>query len=267
MPEDPAVKEKQERLAAKLKWLVNRAKPDFKGNQPAFVAPKTLKSVAQAKKQEEAKLAGEADFRPFSHGKVPLGFIATKPAIYKGSGTHLRQDQTEGERDGAAELVVVTERTQRDENHPNHNSYHQRLDPETHKPEMYSALTWQDINLGNSTQHRSGKRLFHEKCGPTSTTTPPSEEVWRPQRKDVEGCSVQHRLQTIRKDALLHPKFTAQSRIAHAETHWDPMSQLLSHAFLVPPPRIERTALVPKPNKIRMVHIMRRTKSSPAAWK
>jgi hypothetical protein len=259
MPEDPAVREMQERLSAKLKWLVNRAKPDFKGNQPAFVPPKTLQSVVRAKKVEESKLAGEADFLPFSHGKVPLGLIATKPAISKNS-ARLRQNTAERD-----EMVAEGEPV--DENHPNHNTYHQRLDPATRKPEMYSALTWQDTNLGNPAVERTGKRLFQEKCGVTSTLSPPEQHKWRPQRKDIEGHAPQHQLQTLRKDAMMHPKFTAKSRLAHAETHWDPMSQLLAHAFLEQPPRREGPKIVQKQNKIRMIHVMRRSSSTPAAWK
>ena len=249
MPEDPQVREKQEQLAGKLKWLINRARPDFKGNQPAFAQPKTLQSVVRAKKCEESKLAGESDFMPFWHGKVPLGYIATKGSVIRGKD----------------EIRMIEPVEPVDENHPSHNPYRQRLDPATQKPEVYTALTWQEKNLGNAVVTRTGKKLFQEKCQPTSTLNPPEENKWRPQRKDIDGHAPLHQLQTLRKDALLHPKFTAESRLAHAEAHWDPMSQLLSHAFLEPPKR-QVPKVAAKANKIRMVDVMRRT-SSAHAWR
>ena len=48
---------------------------------------------------------------------------------------------------------------------------------------------------------------------------------------------------------------------------WDPMTQLMAHAFMeAPPPRAKKIPPPMRKNNVRMVGIMRRTKSA-HAWK
>ncbi|KAG5509178.1 hypothetical protein JKF63_06188 [Porcisia hertigi] len=74
----PEEREIQERTLAKLQWLNERTKLDFRGNPPPFESKKTLRSVEQAKRVKARALAGGSDFLPFWHGTTPLALDATR---------------------------------------------------------------------------------------------------------------------------------------------------------------------------------------------
>lgn len=68
----------QERTLAKLQWLNERRKVDFRGNPSPFEAKKTLQSVEHERRAKARALAGGSDFLPFWHGNTPLALTATR---------------------------------------------------------------------------------------------------------------------------------------------------------------------------------------------
>lgn len=65
--------DEEQKLLAKLDWLTERAKRDYKGNPPPFEKGKTRQGVERALKKAEAKLGGDLrGFRPFWHGPPQL---------------------------------------------------------------------------------------------------------------------------------------------------------------------------------------------------
>ncbi|KPI88515.1 hypothetical protein ABL78_2411 [Leptomonas seymouri] len=113
-------KEKQEKTLAKLQWLNERAKLDFKGNASPFEVKKTLRFVEQEKKAKARALAGDTDFLPFWHGATPLALDATRS-------NYIKCDETlQCSRSGAQRPAYGA----------------QAVDPATGLTEVQLALSW-----------------------------------------------------------------------------------------------------------------------------
>lgn len=232
-------KAKQDKLIAKLDWLISRTKPDFKGNAAPFPKNKTLSSVKKAKVNESRLRSGEEYMS--AKPDVPLSMHATR------LGTVHRDSPVRYEQELPAD--------------PCRNPYHQLLDRDTNRPEVMSILQWRG-------QSRDERRTGKRQVVPPSTEN--VEDDWaangaRPTAKDVDMATPLQRLQLLRQDALEHPMFTGQSRLSRAKEFWDPMSQMGPNAIRHPPTK-EKAPVEIRRNAVRMVGIMRRTQSSPA-WR
>ena len=232
-------KAKQDKLIAKLDWLISRTKPDFKGNAAPFPKNKSLNSVKKAKTTESRLMAG-GDYMS-AKPDVPLSMHATRLGTVHREGPVLEQQDLPAD--------------------PCRNPYHQVLDRDTKRPEVMSILQWRGVTRP---EKRTGKRQV---APPSSDNV---EEDWaangaRPTAKDVDMATPLQRLQLLRQDALEHPMFTSQSRLGRAKEFWDPMSQMGPDAIRHPPVK-EKAPVEIRRNAVRMVSIMRRTQSSPA-WR
>lgn len=234
--EENVLKQKQQKLLGKLNWLIDRTKPDFKGNLPPFVRAKTKHTVEKSKKVAERSLQGGL-FLPYGQRPVPLAMDAVR--VVQTSSSPQANDQLD------ASTCNLS------------NAYHQILDKQTGRPEIYEVLQFSGRSEAEKVR---GKKRFaesiHTECSATSS---------RPSAKDVDTATPQQKLLLLRAEALNHPKFTETSRFQHSGSHWDAMSQLPPNAQLSPP-RKQKAPLMQSRNEIRMVRVMR-SHSCSAAWK
>ena len=117
---------------------------------------------------------------------------------------------------------------------------------------------------------RTGRKAFEEKYISDLQRVAKEDKptVTRATRSDVEDLTPRHRTALIRTLTLAHPKFTQQSVVQRSTECWDPMTQLLSHAYMEQPKKPQ-----PKPrpvsarNSVRMVALMRQAQGKQQrAW-
>jgi hypothetical protein len=184
---NPEEKEKQEKTLAKLQWLNERVKQDFKGNPSPFETKKTLRSVEQEKKAKARALAGDTDFLPFWHSVRPLALDAT------------RSDYIVCDGAGAAP--------------PSRAAYGvQAVDPATGLTEVQLALSWSAPHVPPP-QHPRASAVVER---PMQVTRDASY---------MRSLTPEERTAAYRHHILEHPKCTLESSRAH-NTRWLNATQL-----------------------------------------
>ena len=240
-----------DQLLNKLDWLKSRSVTDFKGHAPQPEKKLKMGDVIKAKEANERKLVGGL-FVPFTHNKnaakTNIPYHATRVGV-------IRKHEDDKEN-----LQRFT--SQPDPCHPTNNSYKQRLDPSTGRPEVSTVLNYNEEWIPQP--KREGKRH----CGPrhqTSIFGSTSGPNARPLNDHVADLEAGARCSLLRDDLMRHPMFTKESKIAHATTHWDPMSQLLAHQFVEPPLK-DRPKAKAKRNPVRMAGLSRSVPPAHRAW-
>lgn len=290
MPIDLEAQMKQDMLIEKLKWLNGRAKPDFQGNLNPHPRNKTATSVQHQKQKENRLRTSPDEFKPFSRNhrvNYPnnLRMDATKLLLHRSDSCGKEEEETMM-RKKQQEVVLSSL-------HPNRNEYKQELDPNTGRPVVATLLHWHhEAHPTPETSYHFGRRAFPEKSrsaknilgqppihlAGTTTSSDGCDEVYpRLVTQDLANASPGQKVEFLRAEMLLHPKFTAKTKLDHAGKYWDPMSQLLSHAFLGDAETKNQTMKKEKEKKqeeeghnrknpIRMVALMRRNNSA-KAWR
>lgn len=244
-------KVRTDQLLSKLAWLQGRSQPDFKGHVPAAEPRLTANMVRERREAEAKKRCSAEDFLPFqksSNKYVNMRFDATKPSVR------------------IASKDPIPESTSRlPASHPHNNIYRQELDPSTGRPAMNTVLSYNEDTFIPQPRP-TGRRTFRDRGEGSDiflrASSSGAKVHRRPDYNDIHEVGVGERLNVLRADLMRHPMFTAESKIAHSTTHWDPMTQLLHHQFMESPPRKERPTLQQKKNPVRMVEVMRRSKSA-----
>lgn len=252
-----------DQVLASLKAKLSTCKPDFKGHLGPAAKNKTQQTVEREIAAERRKLAGEGPFRPFQRGKIVVALDGTK--VGKVLPHHSNHDEQHGEQAASTRVELPPE-------HHNRNKYKQELDPATGKPVLSTVLTWtgDELPTNVNSQRRTGRRAFPEKMDITNPLETEDSTRFRVRatRQDVEDLTPRHRTTLIRQITLTNPKFTADTRVEHATKHWDPMTQLLAHAFVEPEKKVKKTPTprAAEKNSVRLVALMRRSQSA-RAWR
>ncbi|CAM42172.1 conserved hypothetical protein [Leishmania braziliensis MHOM/BR/75/M2904] len=214
-------KEAQEKTLAKLQWLNERSKVDFRGNPPPFETKKTLRSVEQAKRAKARTLAGESDFLPFWHGTTPLALDATRSnyiQVDQGSKSYSR---------GSSRATYGA----------------QAIDPSTGLTEVQLALSWSVPHPAVSQPHSYAEM---------STDGAPSRV--RCDALYLQSLSPQERATAYRTHMLEHPKCTPDSSRVH-HSRWAASTQLSAPIVKLPLQRPQNSALQRR-NSVRVVHLL-----------
>jgi hypothetical protein len=212
----PGLSRHELEIKTRLDTLIKKTRPDFRGHIPAPVPLKTKDSVTQDKKAEASKLAGSRDFRPSMHVREPLGFAAT----------HCAKHGTTPQETAARPLKRTVSVDTR-------NVYNQVLDEGTRRPLIDSVLSWNTGPQGVPV-HRPSLRIFRQKYETSDDQHGDFFDAHnvRAVRQDLEALTPRHRAALVRQIALANPKFTVETKLSRRKEHWDPMSQLLSHAYM-----------------------------------
>lgn len=219
---NPEEKEKQEKTLAKLQWLNERTKPDFKGNPSPFETKKTLGSVEQQKKTKARALAGDTDFLPFWHGTTPLALDATR-----------------------CDYIKVGETPQCAPQRPSYGA--QAIDPVTGMTEVQLALSW-------SVPHAAPSAPFRTRSSHTDRhQLPPKVARDAPYLRSLAPTE---RAAAFRQQILEHPKCTLEGTQAHQE-RWRNSTQLGDP--VARPTRPAHNAALNRRNSVRAVHLLRST--------
>ncbi|KAK7196461.1 hypothetical protein NESM_000583500 [Novymonas esmeraldas] len=219
---NPEERESQERTLAKLQWLNERCKVDFRGNPPPFETQKTLKSVEHSRRARARALAGGTDFLPFRHGTKPLALDATRS-------DYIRVDHPAAPPCGESARAPYGA---------------QAIDPATGLTEVQLALSW-------STPHPAAAQA---RCTPPGPPEFPATSVKYDVRY-LQTLSPKERTAALRAQLLEHPKCTPEGTRAH-HARWAASSQL-STPIASPPPRHPPNAALRQRNSIRVVHLLR----------
>lgn len=216
MTSNPEEDKKQEQTLAKLQWLIERCKLDFKGNPSQFEHSKTQKSVEKQRQQRINALAGGEEFLPFWHGTTPLALDVVRSDYLKG----INNEKFERKSD------------------PNYNRSRQRIDPESGMEEIRCALTW---NSSPKTAQATQKVEY------ASTVTAQPYSRGRVDAHTINSLPPNERASAFREDLLAHPKHTFQSASGH-RCRWQSGTQL--GEIMAPPPFVNRSSR--KRNAIRL---------------
>ncbi|AYU77574.1 hypothetical protein, conserved [Leishmania donovani] len=218
---NPDEREAQERTLAKLQWLNERSKLDFRGNPAPFETKKTLRSVEQAKRAKARSLAGTSDFLPFWHGTAPLALDATRS-------NYIQVDQ------GSKPSCMGSARA----------SYGaQAVDPSTGLTEVQLALSW-------SVPHPA----VSKSRGAVGMSRGGASARGRCDSSYLQSLSPEERATACRAYLLEHPKCTPESFQAH-RSRWAASTQLSAPIVKLPPKRPQNAALQ-RPNSVRVVHLL-----------
>ncbi|GET87350.1 hypothetical protein, conserved [Leishmania tarentolae] len=218
---NPTERETQERTLAKLQWLNERSKLDFRGNPSPFETKKTLRSVEQAKRVKARKLAGTSDFLPFWHGTAPLALDATRSNYIQAP-----QD-SKPSCSGAVRATYGA----------------QAIDPSTGLTEVQLALSWSVPHHVASKSH--GAAEMRRDRAPPRVLCDPSY---------LQSLSPEERAAACRAYLLDHPKCTPESSRAH-HSRWAASTQL-SAPIVKLPSRRQQNAALQRPNSVRVVHLL-----------
>lgn len=217
---NPEEKEKQDKTLAKLQWLNERVKQDFKGNPAPFEIKKTLRSVEQEKKAKARALAGDVDFLPFWHSTKPLALEAT------------RCDYIVCDRDTSSAAP------------PKQRTYGgQVVDEATGLTEVQLALSW-------SVPHPTPALLRRSTA---ACAAAPAPRVTR-DASYMRSLTPQERAAAYRQHILEHPKCTLESSRTHHD-RWRNSTQL-GEPVAKPKRALHNTAL-DRQNSVRAVHLLR----------
>ncbi|KPA75022.1 hypothetical protein ABB37_08712 [Leptomonas pyrrhocoris] len=214
---NPEEREKQEKTLAKLQWLSERVKPDFKGNPSPFETKKTLRSVEQAKKAKARTLAGDTDFLPFWHGTAPLALDATRS-------NYITCDAVPPcSRSGAQPPAYGA----------------QAVDPVTGLTEIQLALSWSIPHVPPPETPRTSYEA------PAKVTRDASY---------MRSLTPDERAAAYRQHILEHPKCTLESSRMHND-RWMSSTQLGEP--VAKPKRAHRNTALDRQNSVRAVYLMR----------
>lgn len=219
-------KEKQDKTLARLQWLNERVKPDFRGNPPPFEAKKTLRSVEQRRRASVRARVGDTDFLPFWHGATPLALDAT------------RCDYIQPENPAPCSRSGAPQR-------PPYGA--QAIDPATGLTEVQLALSW---NVPHAPSTLPVRTSFSQiDSGRLSTRVTRDASYMR-------SLTPAERAAVCRQHALEHPMRTLESSRTH-DNRWRAATQL-GDPVVKPRRPLHNTALEGQ-NSIRVVHILRST--------
>ncbi|CAD2222009.1 hypothetical protein AGDE_05214 [Angomonas deanei] len=206
--------DKQEKTLAKLHWLIERTKPDFKGNPYQFEHAKTLKSVEKEREKRKNALAGETEFLPFHHSREPLAMTAVRQSYLKGC------DNSKFE---AIRQARMLERGKKN--------------ADTGLSEIQTALTWKE------------EAPVPYKFGEVTYVAPQKSTHHRLDAFTISNMTPGERVTAFREDMLAHPKHTFESASGHRD-RWLSGSQL---GELVEKPKQQRgKKLTAHRNAVRM---------------
>lgn len=215
-------RERQEKILAKLQWLNERSKRDFKGNPPPFEEKKTLKSVESQRRQVARALAGDTDFLPFWHGPTELALDATRTDYLKGlEGCEFKKQDT-----------------------PKRTFGGQLIDSKTGLTEVQLALSW---NVPHESQTTVSAAAHSDKGLSTTAIKTRRGEMY------IRSLPPRERAAAFRAHILEHPKCVTESASMHRR-RWVDTTQL-GVPIAPPPPRPQNTALK-QHNSIRLVHML-----------
>jgi hypothetical protein len=199
-------------------WLVvmpPKQHAAFLGHIPAAVPIKTKDTIEADKKRRDAKLAGKTLFKAGANPKKPV--LATATRCGKHGFEPLKEE--------AAVPPTL---------HAVRNIYNQEIDEATKRPLIDSVLSW---NFGRGdvqkADNHTGLRVYRRKFETSDDQHGDFFDAHnvRAVRQDLEALTPRHRTALVRQIVMANPKFTAETRIARRHEHWDPMTQLLAHAF------------------------------------
>lgn len=256
-----------------LKALMDKVKPDFRGNLGPPVELKTATSIKQKIEAEHKKWAGDKAFAPFkpkeraslqaTHvGKRTMSADGTRPLSQDGSLANKENRLAEDVERRASYMRGILG-----------NPFKQELDSVTQKPLITQILSWgggAEIQTKAPLERpKTALRIFPQKYETSEQAEFFDAANVRAVRQDLEALTPRHRTALIRQICMANPKFTKETRIQRSREHWDPMSQLLSHAFAVPPPPKPKPAIPAKAAPVRVMPLMRKRASSagPHPWK
>lgn len=225
---NPEEREKQEKTLAKLQWLNERVKRDFKGNPPPFEEKKTLQSVAREKKVKARALAGDTDFFPFWHGTTPLALDATRC-------DYIICDGVENNAPSSTPRTAYGA---------------QAVDPVSGLTEVQLALSWSVphtqppprlpqcvVAAGDATSMKSGRPMKVTRDAPYMRSLTPEE-----------------RSAAYRQHILEHPKCTLESFHTH-RNRWLNSTQLGDP--VAKPKRAQHETALDRQNSVRAVYLLR----------
>ena len=248
-------------ILAGLKDLMKKVQPDFRGNLAAPVELKTAASVKAKITAEHKKWADET--QPFKPAKVKehLSFAATRAGKRVASADGRPRTADEADKENAERADSMRAILS--------NPYKQELDPATKRPVINGILSWGDEAAKAGAEGappcqrpRTALRIFPKKYESTAGADFFDASNVRAVRQDLEALTPRHRTALIRQIVMANPKFTADTRLARPRQQWDPMSQLLSHAFAEPPPPKPRPTAEAKVPKVRILPLERRANSA-----
>lgn len=278
-----------------LKKLLGRCQPDYRGNLGPKTEPKTQQTVTAALQAKQKQNVTLDTFRPYAKPKGAYWIAA--------DATHTGKYHAPAKSaDAAAEESEITKRHQEalaDVTRPLNNPYKQQLDKKSGRPLVATVLTWpqeRDAAAARADVERPKLRIFSKKFETSEVAGKSSHNAFfdaanvRAVSKDLEALTPRHRTALIRQICLNNPKFTAETKLDRPRHHWDPMTQLLAHAYAEPPepqatlssrkarrshsatPANGNPSTVEEPgqarrNNIRMVALMRSTSAAKQrAW-
>lgn len=246
-------KAQTDKTLSELKQLVARTKPDFRGHIPAPAPVKTRESVEKAQAAEKKQLAGAATFKAYASTKPKnqLGYTATHCS-------KATKDVPKRVDDGPQARPRQQPR--------------QQMDERTNQPVMNSVMSWPEERDGFVAEKtRPGLRIFTKKYETSDDQNSffDASNV-RAVRQDLEALTPRHRTALIRQISMANPKFTKDTRLERPREHWDPMSQLMSHAYAAEAQQRPRSrpasATARRKNNVRLVAVMRRQPAENRPW-